>query len=201
MVRGAAAAQAVAGARAHPRLSLGLHLDLGEWEYRDGEWRAVYEVVDTDDAGAVAAELQRQLDAFVQLVGAPPTHIDSHQHVHREEPVRTAVLRAGAILRVPVRHAPKVRYCGAFHGQGRHGESLPELISADALVAIVAGLEPGLTELCCHPAAAVDFESAYAGERVLELQALCDPRVRAALREHGVLLMSFARASDAGETA
>ena len=39
MVRGAAVAEAAAYARANPRLSVGLHLDLWEWECRDGEWR------------------------------------------------------------------------------------------------------------------------------------------------------------------
>jgi predicted glycoside hydrolase/deacetylase ChbG (UPF0249 family) len=84
-----------------------------------------------------------------------------------------------------------VRYCGAFYGQGRHGVALPELIGADALVALVGELEPGVTELCCHPADAVDFESSYAAERMVELRALCDPRVRRALDEHGVELCSF----------
>src|SRR4051794_10944670 len=38
MVRWSAAAAAVAAARRCPGLSLGLHLDLGEWSYCDGEW-------------------------------------------------------------------------------------------------------------------------------------------------------------------
>ena len=191
MVRYAAAAPAAAAARAHPGLGLGLHLDLGEWEYSDGEWRSVYDVARTDDAAAVEEELARQLAEFERLVGAPPTHIDSHQHVHRDEPVRSAVARAAALLGVAVRHAPGVRYCGAFYGQGRHGVALPELITAQALVALVGDLAPGVTELCCHPAEAVDFESSYAAERALELRALCDPAVPRAIDEHGVRLCSF----------
>ena len=191
MVRYASAAPAAAAARARPRLGLGLHLDLGEWEYSDGEWRSVYEVAGADDAAAVEDELARQLAEFQRLVGAAPTHIDSHQHVHSEEPVRSAVTRAAAALGIPVRHGPGVRHCGAFYGQGRHGVALPELISAQALVALVAELAPGVTELCCHPAEAVDFESSYAAERTSELRALCDPRVRRALDEHGVQLCSF----------
>lgn len=192
MVRYPAAAAAAAAARAHPQLGLGLHLDLGEWEYRDGEWRSVYDVACTDDTAAVEQELARQLAEFERLVGAAPTHIDSHQHVHREEPVRSAVTRAaGALGGIPVRHAPGVRYCGAFYGQGRQGVALPELISAQALVTLVGDLAPGVTELSCHPAEAVDFESSYGIERVAELRALCDPVVRGALDERGVELCSF----------
>ena len=40
MVRPPAAAEAAADARAYPELSLGLHVDLGEWSYREGEWVA-----------------------------------------------------------------------------------------------------------------------------------------------------------------
>ena len=191
MVRYPAAIQAAAAARAQPRLGLGLHLDLGEWEYAAGEWRSVYDVADTADAGAVEDELARQLAEFERLVGAPPTHIDSHQHVHRDESVRGAVARAAATRGIPVRQAPGERYVGAFYGQGRHGVALPELISAEALVALVAEVAPGITELSCHPAAAVDFESSYAAERPAELRALCDPRVRRAVEEHGITLCSF----------
>src|SRR5215831_3654590 len=45
MVRWRAAAEAAAYARAHPRLGLGLHVDLGEWEYRDGDWTMLYQLV------------------------------------------------------------------------------------------------------------------------------------------------------------
>ena len=41
MVRAPAAAEAAAAAHDHPRLSVGLHLDLGEWICRDGAWEPV----------------------------------------------------------------------------------------------------------------------------------------------------------------
>ena len=50
MVRWPAAAPAAELARAS-ELSVGLHLDLGEWEYRDGEWRAVYRGAGGRDRG------------------------------------------------------------------------------------------------------------------------------------------------------
>src|SRR4051812_20546080 len=52
MVRYLDSAAAAGYAADHPALSLGLHLDLGEWQYVEDEWRLRYQVVDTDDAAA-----------------------------------------------------------------------------------------------------------------------------------------------------
>lgn len=194
MVRGAAVQDAVAAAAEHPRLALGLHVDLAEWICEDGAWRAAYEIVDTSDAAAVAAELERQLDRFVALTGRTPTHLDSHQHVHREEPVRSIMGVRARELKLPLRHHGRVRYCGAFYGQGHDGAPLPEAITAEALIAHIRDLPPGATELCCHPAASSTPSMAYGDERVGELAALCDPRVRAAIDEAGVRLCTFAQA-------
>ena len=192
MVRGRAAVAAAALAADAPALSLGLHVDLGEWRRRGGEWEPAYEVVDTADAGAVTAELERQLHAFRALVGSDPTHLDSHQHVHRDEPVRGVVLALGWALGVPVRHFGQARYCGAFYGQDRHGAPLCDAISAGALIGLIHALPAGVSELCCHPAAEPELGSDYGAERVAELEALCDPAVRAALAGAGVELGSFA---------
>jgi predicted glycoside hydrolase/deacetylase ChbG (UPF0249 family) len=193
MVRQPAAAPAVAEALRRPRLSLGLHLDLGEWEYRDRQWAAVYEVVPGGDAEAVAAEARRQLDEFVRLVGRPPTHVDSHQHAHRSEPLRSVALAMTRRLGVPLRHfAPEIRYCGDFYGQGGKGEPLPELITPAALARVVRSLPPGVTELACHPGDDPELPSVYRHERMVEVATLCDRSMRSVLREEGVELVSFA---------
>src|SRR5262249_59174838 len=64
MVRWPAAAEAAVYGRQHPNLSLGLHVDLGEWACRDGHWMPVYQVVPTNDTAAVADEVARHLAAF-----------------------------------------------------------------------------------------------------------------------------------------
>src|SRR6059058_2429272 len=64
MVRYPAAAAAAAYARSHPRLSIGLHVDIQEWAYRDDEWVQPYAVADADDADALATEVAAQLRAF-----------------------------------------------------------------------------------------------------------------------------------------
>ncbi len=194
MVRGAAAQDAVAAVAQHPRLAVGLHVDLAEWACVDGEWSTTYQLVDTDDGAAVAQELERQLERFRELTGRDPSHLDSHQHAHREEPVRSILGRRAKELRVPLRHHGRVRYCGAFYGQGHDGTPLPEAITVPALGRLIAELPEGATELCCHPAARVGPAMSYGPERLRELESLCDPRVREAIGNAGVRLCTFSEA-------
>jgi predicted glycoside hydrolase/deacetylase ChbG (UPF0249 family) len=192
MVRWPAAAAAAAYGRAHPRFCLGLHLDLGEWTYRGETWVPVYEVVPAEDVGAVADEVERQLATFRDLTGCDPTHIDSHQHAHLEEPVHSVVMEAARRLGVPVRNCdPVVRYCGDFYGQTAEGTPLPDILSVERLLRILAGLAPGVTELCCHPGEGGDLDTLYRDERVQEVCVLCDPRVRDSLPGLGIELRSF----------
>ena len=192
MVRWPCAAEAAAYARTHRKLSLGIHIDLGEWVFRQDSWVPLYEVVPLGDASAVAQEVSRQIEAFHRLVGRPPTHIDSHQHVHREEPVRSAVLAIAKELDVPVRHCSGlVRYCGRFYGQTADGSPLPDAISRDALINILAELEPGVTEMATHPGTGDDLDSMYRSERAQEMEVLTDARTRAAVDEMGIELRSF----------
>src|SRR5438128_1576225 len=68
MVRWPAAAKAAQYARVHPELSVGLHLDLGEWIYRNNEWEPLYEVISADDRGQVVNEINDQLETFRSLM-------------------------------------------------------------------------------------------------------------------------------------
>lgn len=194
MVRWPAAEAAAADAREHPDLSVGLHLDLAEWEHRADGWHPLYEVVDTDDAAAVEAEVEAQLARFDELLGRPPTHLDSHQHVHQDDPVRTVLARAGRRLGVPVRHVtPGITYCGGFYGQDGEGQPYPDAITVEALVALLRDLPVGTTELGCHPGFADDLDNVYRDERRVEVETLCDRRVRSAIEELGIELRPFAR--------
>jgi predicted glycoside hydrolase/deacetylase ChbG (UPF0249 family) len=62
------------------------------------------------------------------------------------------------------------------------------------LARLIENLPGGATEICCHPAVSVSPELAYGEERLRELKALCDPRVRWAAQRSGVRLCTFAEA-------
>ena len=193
MVRWPAAAEAARHARENPKLGVGLHVDLGEWSFRDGDWVLEYEVVADDDADAVRAEIERQVARFGALMGRPPTHLDAHQHVHRSGVPGEIVREVGLRLGVPTRFFhPEIRTCGDFYGQTGTGDPLPAAVEPDALNSLVAGIPPGWTELICHPASDGDTPGMYRAERRIELDSLCDPGVRATLESAGILLGSFA---------
>jgi predicted glycoside hydrolase/deacetylase ChbG (UPF0249 family) len=102
-------------------------------------------------------------------------------------------VEAGSRLGVPVRGCTAVvAYRGDFYGQTGTGEPLPEAITVEALLGLLASLPPGVTELGCHPAVEPEEESTYSTERPRELEALCDPRVRAAVQAEEIELRSFA---------
>jgi predicted glycoside hydrolase/deacetylase ChbG (UPF0249 family) len=193
-----AAEEAAALSQDRPALSVGLHLDLGEWRFRDGAWAPVYEVVDPGDADAVNVECRRQLGRFRQLLDRDPTHLDSHQHAHRRSPAREIVRDMGAELGIPVRHlTPGVRYEGSFYGQTDEGERLLGRITVAALLSIIERLPDGITELGCHPSEVPapgegELDTMYREERIEELEVLCDPAVRAAIAGRGIVLGSFA---------
>jgi predicted glycoside hydrolase/deacetylase ChbG (UPF0249 family) len=192
MVRWPAAKAAAAYARQYPDLSLGLHVDLGEWEHRGESWVPMYAVVDTEDVPAVEQELRRQLETFRDLTGRDPTHLDSHQHVHRTAtllPVfRALALKTEAFLR---EEPHGIRYDGHFYGWDGYGGWVPGATDVGALVGIIESLGPGVTELGCHPGLGADMSSSYREERSVETATLCDPRVVDAIIANGVELVSF----------
>lgn len=194
MVRWRGAVQAATYAQTHPKLSVGLHLDLGEWAYRDGEWVRLYQLVDENDAAAVAREAEAQLAAFRSLMGRDPTHLDSHQHCHRQEPARSVVLAIAKELGLPVRSFSEgIRYCGDFYGQTDEGLPHPEGVGVENLLRILRSLSPGCTELGCHPGYGSETDTMYRVEREQEVRTLCDPAVLKAVTDMDIELVAFAR--------
>jgi len=175
MVDRPAAEDAAARASEAGRLSIGLHLEI--------------EGSAADDPHAA---VEGQLARFQQLMGRPPTHIDSHHDCHRDPRVLPHVLRVGQRLHVPVRGYSPVRCHGSFYAQWG-GKTHLEQVSVESLIDMLKREITGrVTELICHPGYVDDgLESSYGRERQAELETLCHPRVRQTLWDEGIDLLSF----------
>lgn len=197
MVRWEGAAPAASLLQQNRRLSVGLHIDLGEWTYREQTWQPLYEVAPLEDSEAVRREIDYQLERFCSLVGKPPTHVDSHQHVHLNEPVRTIVRERFEPLGIPIRWlSPLVTHCGGFYGQDTRGNPLLHRISLEGLTELLGELPWGITEMGCHPGFLEEGPTMYRHERQLEVRTLCDRTVRGVMRELDIQLISFADLQD-----
>jgi predicted glycoside hydrolase/deacetylase ChbG (UPF0249 family) len=190
------AREAATYARAHPGLSTGLHIELPpnwhRWRRKraEGEWSEI-----------VSRSLVEQLSEFRTLVGREPTHLDSHRHAHRHEPLRSMALELAHDLGVPLRELdPRIQFCGAFYGQTYGGlrrmKPNPRAISREGLAETLARVGPGVTELCCHPGYADDLDSRprqepYRRERTQEIHTLCNPEVRRDVERLGLILCRF----------
>jgi predicted glycoside hydrolase/deacetylase ChbG (UPF0249 family) len=192
MVRRPGVAQAAEYARRSKSLCVGIHIDLGEWSYRNDEWVPLYEVVSAHSLAAVAEEVRWQIGEFCELLGKPPTHVDSHQHVHTEQAVQAIFEEVAVELSVPLRHfTANINYCGDFYGQNAEGLPMAELIGVEALCSILRKLGAGITELACHPGYAEELDTMYRTERTLEVATLCHPDVRETLAVEGIALGHF----------
>jgi len=177
----------------------------------------------------IAAQLERALRA-----GAALDHLDGHHHIHLHPRVLPVVLRLAAAYGVPAVRCPdetvppwggeplrdrlrrlaigaaarrlrrRVRATGLTTSDHFRGLGLGLAFDAPVLVATLAALPPGLTELMCHPGypdAELAERTSYAAGRERELAALTAPATRAALAAHGVVLTSYGEAAGARASA
>src|ERR1043165_8129301 len=64
MVRYPTAIEEATYSKKNPLLGIGLHVDLDECIFENGEWIPLYEVVSLDDKDATEKEVNRQLELF-----------------------------------------------------------------------------------------------------------------------------------------
>lgn len=245
MVNGLAFADAVELARAHPTLSVGLHLMLVQGRCaappasiplladRDGMfgnapiWSGVRFFFTPGLRAQLRREVSAQLDKFA-ATGLPLSHVDGHLTIHMHPAVIDILLdvadrygiRAVRLPREPLapalrydrRHLlrklfeatafnalsgwalPRIERAGLRHPDRMFGLHQTGHVSEDYVLTVLAALPPGLNELYCHPAV-VDDEArrwrpaAYESDQ--ELAALTSPRVRAAIEQAGIELITY----------
>jgi predicted glycoside hydrolase/deacetylase ChbG (UPF0249 family) len=85
----------------------------------------------------------------------------------------------------------EVAYVGGFYGQTAEGEPLSDVISIAGLKRILAELGKGVSELGCHPGFVDDLDTMYKHERAEEVAVLCAARIKRALHDLRIELISF----------
>ncbi len=204
-------------ARATPSLDVGVHLVLTfarpladpsripSLVEPDGTFPARPEpVIGRARAGEVLLEYRAQYQRARELLGRPPTHLDSHHFVHGDPEIGRALgelaREIGAAARVQGdRHKREYRakgvrtpdrFCREFQFTGHI-----DVAALEEILGRIAEAGEGVTELMCHPGepdAELLANSTYASERAVELETLTDPRIRTALALHGLELATFA---------
>lgn len=184
MVNTPATTEAVRLAREHPGLAVGLHVNFTNEAQR---------LIDLDDAGACRSELWDQYRRFTDFMGGKPTHLDSHQHVHRHR-IRLPLFQELADTeQIHLRDRSPVVFKGGFYAQWEYGVSDPEKVSLGDLERILhEELTEGIYEFCCHPGYFdPSFEAVYHLDREHELKTLTDPALPVFLAAEGIRLVSF----------
>ncbi len=144
-------------------------------------------------------ELGTQIDAFRQLMGRFPSHLDSHHHVGRHEPILELVLDFAKAIKVPVRSQDALVRAAARRLRVRTpdrfvGESGPEPYwTAEQVLAELRSLPGGVTEFMTHPGHYDEdlAGSRYGKQREAELAGLSDPRARELIEREGIRLAHF----------
>ena len=187
LVNTPASEEAAALSRTVPDLSVGLHADV----------RRELSISDGVSCPELRAALRGQFARFQELMGRPPTHLDSHHNTHRDPRALPYFLELAHEHGLSLREHSPVRYFSKFYGRWK-GETHLEQISEQNLARmLVEEIEDGFTELSCHPGYVdPDYPSGYTVEREAELRALCAPRVRRVLLDESIQLVNY---RDAGK--
>src|SRR5439155_315130 len=112
--------EAAALARRQPRLSIGLHADVGRLGPREI----------ANSLPGLRAELRGQIVRFRELLGHWPTHLDSHHHIQQAPNLLPLFLELARDYDLPLREHSSVRHFASFYGQ-RGGQINPEQISVE----------------------------------------------------------------------
>ena len=151
-----------------------------------------------NDGGAAGSlrwlpeELREQFTRFCELMGRPPTHLDSHHNIHRDPQVLPYFLELAHEHGLPLREHSPVRYFSKFYGQWGGQTHLEQVSVARLIRMLETEIPEGFTELSCHPGYRdPEFSSGYSVEREAELRTLCDPAIRQAIGRQSIQLISY----------
>jgi predicted glycoside hydrolase/deacetylase ChbG (UPF0249 family) len=186
--------------------AVGLHFNLARfppaWErfprelLKDGEL-SEHRAADLP-VEVVEGEATAQLERCHRLLGRRPTHVDVHKHLHLNPSVLEGLARAAKRYGVPVRSIDAgmraaLRRADVLTNDHFIGDAgTTAYWTLERFAHKVALLQPGVTDLMCHPGYAPSHvKSGYAAQREVELATLRDPRARELLDRSGARLADY----------
>jgi len=150
-----------------PDLSIGLHLEL----------KGVVNV---------AAELERQINKFIAIVGRSPDHIDTHKRHTTDEGIKEVLEDYAKTHNIPVRNF-NAKHIGSF-GINSNDCSVAQLKRS------IDEATDGYNELMTHAGYSDDYlreHSSYNDPREDELKSICNPEVKEYIQEKGLVLANW----------
>jgi len=187
-----------------PGVSLGLHfnlthgypcLDPAPVSLADGNgafFTDGHERLENFNENDIRGELRAQLGRFLEIVGAAPSHLDAHKHLHRRnEVVFGIMMEAAGELSIPLRcptgtMRQRCRLAGVVTADHFMGAVDPAPYwTVERIKKELADLPPGITEMMCHPGRkAGPIEGLrYVAERETEREALLAVEIKNLLAE------------------
>jgi predicted glycoside hydrolase/deacetylase ChbG (UPF0249 family) len=151
----------------YPDLSVGLHFELKE-------------VVD------VEAELERQIEKFVTIVGRDPDHIDTHKRRTTDEGVKEVLEAYAKTHNIPVRNF-NAKHIGSFGINSNDG-------SVAQLKRSIDDATDKNNELMTHAGHSDEYlrgSSSYNDPREQELASICDPSIKQYIADRGLQLINW----------
>ena len=151
----------------YPNLSIGLHLELKE-------------VVN------VKAELERQIEKFVAIIGRQPDHIDTHKRRTTDKGIKEFLEAYAKAHNVPIRNF-NAKHIGSF-GVNSNDASVAQLKRS------IDEATDENNELMTHCGYADDYlreHSSYSEPREQELASICDPSIKQYIESKDLQLINW----------
>lgn len=206
-----AAEEAAAALERYPDLGVGLHVQMSGGtpllpagsvpSLVDGEGRfpAKPDGHESPAADQIRVEVLAQFERFRELTGRLPTHFDGHHHCLRQPLIGEALIEVARQWELPIRRASGqvadwLRQTGVPTTDVFVEDFYGEEARLDSLLRMLAAVEPGTTEIMCHPGLSDDglrSDSSYADQREEELAILTHPDAHRALELHEIQLTHF----------
>lgn len=137
----------------------------------------------------VTSELERQHKKFISIVGSPPDHLNSHK-IYTEDPRVYKELAAFAQhMQIPLRRFNPAKFIDSYFGPHAGGD-----VSAASLKRAIDQATDEFNEIMCHVGYCDEYlraHSSYSEMREKELAAICDPSIKAYLKQNDIQLANW----------